>query len=405
MTIFTGIYSSLTGLLSFSDALNVISNDVANLNTPGYKASNVLFRDLGPNAGGDVDQSPSGFGDLGQGVDLEGSHLSFKAGTIQGTGNDTDVAIDGNGFFILKTVKGLQVFSRAGQFKFDDEGKLVDSVTGAVVQAITSSGSLTDLIINKFATNPSSPTTSVSFVGNLSTGSTTATVNNVTVIDATGATRTLTVKFQSNSATTAGSWTVTVTDSDGTQIGTGEIRFDGTGAPLTGFNEVNLTLHAGSLQSPLKLTFGTPGSTDGATSFSAGTTSTLQMGTSDGKPLGRLQGITIDADGTVQLAFSNGAKESGPQLAIANFSDPQALTQIGSSQFFADPRKVHPQIGRAGTNGMGKIAPQSIELANVDLSQEFSEIVILQRGFQGSSQVLNVTSQLLEELYSNLGGR
>lgn len=405
MTIFTGIYSSLTGLLSFSDALNVISNDVANLNTPGYKASNVLFRDLGPNNGGDIDRSPNGFGDLGQGVDLEGANLSFKAGTIQNTGNETDVAIDGSGFFVLKNSKGQLIFSRAGQFRFDNDGKLVDSVTGAVVQAITSSGNLSDLIINKFATNPSSPTTAVSFVGNLSTGSTTATVSNVNVIDATGATRTLKVQFQNNSATTAGSWLATITDSDGTQVGTGEIRFDGAGAPLTGFNEINLTLHAGSLQSALKLTFGTPGSTNGATSFSAGTTSTLQIGTSDGKPLGRLQGITIDADGIVQFSFSNGAKESGPQLALASFSDPQGLKQIGSSQFLADPRKLHPEFSRAGSDGMGKIAPQSIELANVDLSQEFSEIVILQRGFQGSSQVLNVTSQLLEELYSNLGGR
>ncbi len=409
MTIFTGIYSSLTGLLSFSNALNVISNDVANINTPGYKANNVLFRDLGPNIAGDVYRSPSGYGGLGQGVGLEGTHLSFKQGTIQGTGNDTDVAIEGNGFFVLKDSKGQQLFSRAGQFIFDDQGKLVDSVTGAVVQAITQSGSITDLTINKFATNPSSPTTAVSFVGNLSTGSTTATVNNVKVFDATGAERTLTVQFQNNASGTppvSGSWLVTITDAaGGAPVGTGEIRFDGAGSPITGFNKIDLTLSAGSLQSALKLTFGTPGTTDGATSFSAGTTSTVQVGTSDGKPLGRLQGITIDDTGTVQFVFTNGAKESGPQLALASFSDPQALQQVGASQFLADPRKLKPEFGRAGADGMGGLKPQSIEMANVDLSQQFSQIVILQRGFQGSSQVLNVTSQLLQELYSNISGR
>jgi len=143
------------------------------------------------------------------------------------------------------------------------------------------------------------------------------------------------------------------------------------------------------------------------TSLSAGTSaSSLKVATSDGKATGALTQETVDSTGTIQLTYSNGDQAAGPQLVLASFTDPDALTQVGSTQFKLDKTaKVdQPQYGVAGQNQFGSIQAGNIELANVDLSQQFSQIIILQQAFQGNSEVLNVSNQLLQQLYSNLNG-
>lgn len=424
-TSFSGIYSSLTGLFSFSAALNTISNDVANLNTPGYKGSDSYFRDLGPQDPNSNDLEPrDGEGSLGQGVDVATVVRQFTQGDIETTGNATDVAINGNGFFVLR-LNGQDVFTRAGQFTFTDQGNLVDSVTGAPVQAIGSNGQLSDLVVNRLQTDPSVATSTVTLTGNLSTGSPSASVGSINVVDASGATQVLTLTFANeatsssgSSATgsttgstttttgTAGEWKVVVTNAAGTQIATGEIQYNGDGTPETGANTLSFKLtSAGGAASTIELNFGAPNTQTGTTSLSSGTTSTIALGSADGTPIGTLTGITIDASGVTQLAFSNGKTVAGQQIALANFANPDELDEIGTA-LFAIPKDsaIQASYGKASDSGNGSIEADSLELANVDLSAEFSKIIILQRGYQGASQILNVSSKLLEDLYNSVSG-
>ncbi|MCK9194680.1 MAG: flagellar hook-basal body complex protein, partial [Nevskia sp.] len=127
----------------------------------------------------------------------------------------------------------------------------------------------------------------------------------------------------------------------------------------------------------------------------------------NGTQLGVLTQVTIDRQGIAQLVFSNGDTVAGQRLALASFADPQSLAEVGASSFevISDAAIDQPQFGFATEGGLGQLRSSNIELANVNLSQEFSNIIVLQRAFQGSSQVLNVSSQLLEQLYNNLAAR
>jgi flagellar hook protein FlgE len=404
MSGFSSIYTSLTGLLSYSDALNTISDNIANLNTPGFKGNDVLFRDLAPsnpefqNGDGRPDSFLSG-----NGVTFSGTRRSFAQGPFEQTNGSTDLAINGNGFFVLNH-NGKQVFSRAGQFTFDSQGFLVDTVTQARVQAIDSSGNISDLKVEKDQVKPAVTSTEIKFTGNLDTGSTTpisTTVSNV--IDATGKPRKLTLQFTKGTATSGTSWSVVVTDDSGkTLLSNGQIQFDGTGFPTAGANTLKITLGGADIT----LNFGDPGTQNGVTAFSSGGTGQV-TGTPDGSTAGTLTQITFNQQGVVQLTFSNGVTASGQQIALANFSDPSALTSVGSAQFEANTAQpgATPQFGRAGDGAFGSFQLGEIELSNVNLSQEFSTIVVLQNGYQGSSQILNVSNQLLDDLYKSLGNQ
>lgn len=404
MSAFTSIYTSLTGLRSFSTGLNVISDNVANLNTPGFKANEILFDDLGPRdpfSG----PTPGSFDStvVGSGVRASGTTRNFGQGDFESTGNATDMAVDGNGMFVLSQ-NGEQFFTRAAQFTFDGSGFLLNPAK-AHVQAIDASGKLVDFQIDPHMTKPPVATTQVAVQGNLSTGTTPQTFNGITLIDANGTSVALKLNFEKQDATTGGEvvWKVAVTDSEGKDLGSGTLRYgSGGGTPVSGSDHIDVTLATAGSASPIPLDF------SGTTSFSS-SSSTLAQGSSDGVALGALTQVTIDSAGIAQLAFSNGTTDTGPQLALARFSTPQSLVDVGSALFqwpdTAARRGDEFSLGRATEGSFGSIQAGKVELANVDLSQEFAKIIVLQRAFQGSSEVLNISSQLLEQLYTNIGGR
>ncbi|MCK9193398.1 MAG: flagellar hook-basal body complex protein, partial [Nevskia sp.] len=241
MTAFSSIYTSLTGLFSFTRALNTVSDNVANLNTPGFKSNDVLFRDLGLSdtsvGDGVISREPIA---SGNGVELRGTVRRFAQGDFQGTSSATDLAIDGNGFFVVRQDQ-TQRYTRAGQFTFNTDGYLVDAATGARTQALANGNQLSDFRVLPTQTRPPVPTSLVTFTSNLSStppntpNPTPFSVGNIQVVDAAGNTRTLTANFTNNSAVTPGSWLVTI-DEQNVQIASGEIRFQGTGSPAVGFN-------------------------------------------------------------------------------------------------------------------------------------------------------------------------
>src|SRR5690242_13238650 len=177
------IYSAYTGLLSFSKALSVLSNNVSNMNTPGFKSSDVTFRDLFYQFSSSGGQTTGQESQVGEGTNTSGTRVNFAQGSPSNTGNPLDVAISGNGFFILKNGSANTYYTRAGQFDVNSDGYLIDKTTGNRVQAISGKTDLSDINLANLQTSAAKATAKITFVGNLSRGATSDQITNVTVYD------------------------------------------------------------------------------------------------------------------------------------------------------------------------------------------------------------------------------
>lgn len=383
--------NGLSGLLTFSRGLKNVSNNVSNMNTPGFRGSDTFYR------------SVNGEGEQGLGSTVAGTSLRTGQGEFRQTGNTSDAAIDGAGFFVLRDPTGVLYYTRAGQFKLDDKSVLVDSVTGHHVQGIVGSSGLADINLTSVRTLPPTPTTKIDFVGNLSSNGTTHTVTISNVYDKTGAKVTLKATFVNQAPTTPNSWTVSVVDGNGATVGSGNVRFSADGSPQTGFNTMTLTLTSNGQSQDIVFNFGDAGSFSNATQF-LGATSTLGGSAADGSALAGLVSFSFDEQGMIKLEYSNGEKRDGQQLALADFTDETQLINVKGS-LYVPPDAMKPVYGHAGAGPFGKVVGGSIELSNIDLAQEFGDILIIQRGYQASSRVMTVANELLEQLYGGGGSR
>src|SRR5256712_2138115 len=332
------IYSALSGMLGFSKGLDVISNNIANLNTPGYKGSELAFRDLFYRysvEGGTPDGLRS---QVGYGLDTKGTRTSFREGELRDTGNPLAVAIDGNGFLILKrdvqqqSLYGYtggsgteQIYTRAGQLEFGQDGVLVDRVSGGHVM-VFQNGSMQEMSINSLRTNPPQATTEIHITGNLSAGSTTTDLTGVTVIDQAGRSHTLSFHFTVDPADST-HWHIDGKDENNQQVLTGgEIRFQANGSPATGANTVSFDFPPGSLPpTTITLGIGDPGSFSGVTNLSGPAQSQLQVQSQNGVAAGSLTKATFDENGALQLTYSHGKTVSGPSPALAWIDGLQAI--------------------------------------------------------------------------------
>ncbi|MCH2172736.1 flagellar basal-body rod protein FlgF [Myxococcota bacterium] len=397
------IYIGMSGMLTFARSLDVLSNNVANLNTPGFKRSGLLFDDLFYRQSIGSGPNPEGRFGLGMGVGSSGTFVNFNEGDIRDTGNDTDVALEGNGFFVLKTDE-RDVYTRAGQFSFDSNGDLIAS-DGSPVAGIDANGNPTVITRAGYGTSAPLTTNKVSFANNLSVGSSSHTVEDVPIFDTLGVEHKLRFLFKNNSSVVSRSWLIEAyTESDTFIANVGEIRFSGDGSPLENYSSATFTFAPDdALPHDVTLDFGTPGEFGGATSFSGGADSTLSFTNQDGRGLGSLTGSKFDEDGVLKFQYSNGATESGARLALAWFENLQDLEQLGEGRFSAEG--LTPITGVANTGVMGRIAGSSLEISNVELTQQFTELIIVQRGFQASSQVLTTANEMIQELIENSRSR
>ena len=211
-----------------------------------------------------------------------------------------------------------------------------------------------------------------------------------------------------NTTNTPGSWLVEVTDENGTVVGNGEVRFGPDGTPLAGFNQISLDIPAtsnGSANTVLSITlnFGDEGNFEGSTSFAGGTVSTLAANIEDGQGVEGLVAASFNIDGELNLLYSNGETETPYRLAIAYFSNESNLSYAEGSLFRSESNST-PDIGFANDGSRGVIEGESIEGSNIDLVREFAEMIIVQRGYQASSRVMNIANQLVEQLYDNTRG-
>jgi len=381
----------MTGLLGYSRGLRVIANNTANMNTPGFKSSNLQFTDMfysGRNGAG-----AQGSGNLGHGLNTTGTVLSFKSGELRQTSNTLDLAIDGDGLFILRNASGEITYTRAGQFEFNADGVLVTRGSGSKVMGQSADGSLVEISIAGLRTGAGKASSTISFAGNLSSTGSEQTVNGVKVVDAAGGEHTLSAKFTNTDSTSPGSWKVELFDGT-TSVGTGQIVFVD-GRPQVGSATISITYAPGGTSPvPLTLDF-----SKDVTSYASGSLSTLVVGSQNGYGPGALTGASFDNAGMLVLTYANGQTVKGSQLALGRFDSLDAVEAVGDNEFKAvNGRAWH--IGRATTGAFGKVQSGMIEISNVDLSREFGDLVIMQRGYQASSQIVSTANDMLQELFA-----
>lgn len=385
---FQALFNSLSGLFSFSRSLDTVSNNVANMNTPGFRGSDSFFESINNQ----------------HGTRITGQGLRTAAGDIRQTGNATDIAVDGTGFFVLRDESSDLHYTRAGQFRFNDAGILIDSVTEYQVMAIDEAGNLAPVSLDGYRTLPAQPTTSVTFSGNLAPSSTTYELTSVNVYDANGTAHALKITFTKNTSVTEDSFLVTVTDENGTNVGPAgaEIRFGTAGALQPGYNVIDLQLTFQGVAQPVKLDFGTPGTYSGATNLD-GIATNISATVTDGRPVLGINSLSFDDEGVLQFVYNATEKQSGQQLALASFLSESSL-ELGSGRLISNADAQRSELGRAGSSVFGNIEGGSLEMSNIDLTQEFADMLIIQRGYQASSRVMTVSNEMIEQLYNSTRG-
>lgn len=383
---FQALFNSLSGLFSFSRSLNTVSNNVSNMNTPGFRGSDSFFANI----------------EGGYGTRIAGEDMRTQAGDIRQTGNPTDIAVDGAGYFILRDSSGDLHYTRAGQFRFDERSVLVDSVNGYEVMAMDESGNFVSIDLDDHRTIPAVATTGVHVTGNLAPASTATTVNSVTVFDSMGTSRALTLKFTNNTAVTPGSFLVSVTDESGAAVGTGEVRFRTDGTPQAGFTTLDVTLSVAGGTQNITFDFGTPAALNGMTSLS-GMSTNLSAKVDDGHAVLAVNDMKFDEKGVLQLTYSQTEKRSGAQVALAIFPNESTL-HLSGGRLISGATVVEREVGRPGEGRFGRIAGGSLEMSNVDLTREFADMIIIQRGYQASSRVMTVSNEMIEQLYNSTRG-
>ncbi|MBA2964777.1 MULTISPECIES: flagellar hook protein FlgE [Ramlibacter] len=382
------IHVGMTGLQGYSRGLRVIANNTANLDTPGYKASSLQFADLfytgADQAGGRATQ-------LGHGLATTGTQLDLRQGDLRDTGNPFDLAIDGDGLFVLRPEDGSTRYTRAGNFQFDADGRLVDRANGALVLGRDAAGVDAPLSLLGLKTTAGAPTAVARFAGNLSSTVETQTIPSVHVHDAMGETHELAVKFTRTDDQAIGSWKVELLDG-ATTVGEATMQFiDGRPDAASGKPSFTYT-PAGKAAQVVVLDF----SAD-VTSYAAGNLSTLAMSAQDGRPPGSLTKLTFNARGALVATYSNGQEVEGARLLLARARSADATESAGGNRFVAAGGQPW-ELGTAGDGGFGAVHAGQLEMSNVDLAREFSELVVMQRGYQASSQVISTANDMLQEL-------
>lgn len=389
------IYIGLSGMTAYSKGLQTISNNVANLNTAGYKATSTSFSDVFNSGGVGSSYIGSNAGQLGNGVKYADPTVDFGQGDLRATDGDLDLALQGSGLLVL--LDGDKTyFTRTGHFVVDEEGFIVEQGSGYKLAVLDQSNQPVPLNIDSRQTRSPVATANVKFNSNLTSdlGSLPdgkVSVSNVTVYDSNGGKHVWTVTLTPVEGS-AGHWTVKVTDANGDVGEAGTIQFDAFGKPVEG--EVDVVIASGDWSVTLDFA--------GATNHNTGSASGLQTSDIDGSPMGTLVGATIDTDGQVKLTYSNEESENLGYVAIADFRDPQALDRVGSGMF-ENARNGEYRLLASGTYGIGKLVAGQMEASNVDLSEQFGDLILIQRGFQASSQVVSVSNDMIQQLFGIRG--
>jgi flagellar hook protein FlgE len=377
------IFIGLSGMSAFSNGLRQISNNITNINSTGYKASNLQFADL------------VGSGDAGpghsQGVELGTPRIDFGQGELRQSDRDLDIAIDGQGFLVLS--KGSDLFyARTGSFEVDDEGYIRLAGKDYRLTIIGDGGEPVAANIDALRMHPPARTTRIRFDDNISTTAETATVANIAVFNESGASANWTVKF-TKVANASGEWTVAVTNGDGASVGTNQtLKFIGSVANPTTSRMTFADTDGRSVEFDFS-------SVD---SFSSGTVSTIRAAEVDGFGTGEITAVRVSEEGFLEIAYNNEQIKKLGAVSIAMFRDPQSLSQR-SEGIFASAGAAGREFLTSAHATTGRAMSRRIEASNVDLSREFGDLILVQRGYQASSQVVSVSNDMIQQLFGIRG--
>ena len=447
------LHTAISGLETNSDGMNVIANNIANANTKSFKGDRAEFEDL-------LSISLSENSQIGRGSRLRNVQTLYNQGTISNTGQITDLAIQGDGFFIVKNdqseVKesnGL-VYTRQGSFRFDRDGKLTDPSGGRVQGYMTEQGTVNKLSSKlsdmQIVTNniPPRETGLINVVANLDVrekppvepfnparASETSNFSTaVTIFDNFGYGRQAQVYFSRTPDSTKNEWEWhamvdgnevagnTAKDEKGkvipAQIGQGKIEFDAQGNPVLPFltkagesvqadivgrtDAFDVQFSNGSKPQKIQFNFGPSIGDDGKVSAQGSTSIAAKSGvvyhSQDGFETGYLKSIKIEIDGSVQGIYTNGLERKLGAVAMASFANNNGLQKMGRNNYAYTPKAGEPRIGLPQSGSRGSIYSASLEESNVDLAQQFVDMIVTQRAFQANSKSVTTTDSMLEEV-------
>ncbi len=399
------MFAGVSGLRSHQAMMDVVGNNIANVNTPGFKASQVTFAETisqivrGASGAGSA-RGGSNPIQIGLGVKVFAIDGIFTQGASQITGRNTDLAIQGSGFFIVAN-GNERFYTRAGSFGFDEVGNLVAPEGYQVMGWSASSSGVLDTnspvstitlpvgqVIDPIAT------TTVDVGGNLSADAVVGdtTTSTITVFDSLGngqevtlnLTKTATNTWSADASIAGTSYTLTPStltfDSTGVLSSTTPLVFSGFTPPGAAALNFNIQLDG---PSPI---------------VQFGGASTMEALDQNGQAIGFLRNFNIADDGTIVGQFSNGENKVLAQIATASFNNPAGLTRVGNSAFRDTTNSGQPLVGPAGTGNRGLLAAGTLEMSNVELAREFTNLIVAQRGFQANSRVITTSDELLSEL-------
>ncbi|NOX67806.1 MAG: flagellar hook protein FlgE [Gammaproteobacteria bacterium] len=394
---------ALSGLNAASADLGVTANNVANVNTTGFKMSRAQFAEVFAVGTQSVSSSASG-----SGVRLSTISQQFTQGNIDFTDNALDLAIAGEGFFVLSD-NGSRSYTRAGAFGVDNQGNVVNA-QGLRLQAypfagngLFNTGTPQDLQLETGA-NPPQATTRASLGLNLPANAPVPAnpvfdpldpssfnhTTSVTVYDSLGAAHTATTYFIKDAA--ANTWNTQV-EIDGTSVaGATQVVFNNDGSlqsPAGGLMALGAyTPSTGAADITMSLDFGA------ATQF--GNAFGVNSLSQDGFTTGRLTGVSVDAEGVVFARFTNGQSTSLGKLALANFVNPQGLQQLGNTSWGESFTSGDALLGEAGTASFGDIQSGALEASNVDLTAQLVQMITAQRNFQANAQMISTADTVTQ---------
>ncbi len=422
----------LSGLNASQSALQSISSNLSNVDTDGYKDQNVTFSDIFADSG-----LANGARDpiqTGGGVETASTTTNFTSVAATSTGIDSNMAINGNGFFVVQRTDGSTAYSRAGDFTANNAGQLV-APDGSLVMGypaangvINSSASLQPLTVGTGLIEPATATTSFTANVNLdaqaAVGDTAS--STINTYDSLGAPQVLTVNYTKSST---GNWGYTIsvpsaalgTPGAGvsTTVASGTLTFDSSGKLTATTDGTGSTTTSKSGQ-PVSIAFSVPAFSDGAAAAPISwdladangnglvTQAALASGTSqvtpNGNPAGTATKYTIEADGTIQATFPSGPSQTLGQVAVANVTNEQGLQQIGNNLFQATAGSGPAQVGIAGTGGRGTIQGGYVEGSNVNVANEFSKMIVAQQAYQANAKTVTAFNQVEQATIAMMQG-
>ncbi len=398
--------TALSALKANETAIDVVGNNLANLNTPGFKASVIEFSDMVSRSMG------SGMGDtqVGFGVATPRTRRDFSQGPLQPSSGALTAGIQGSGFFVLQGSSGETLFSRAGSFRIDLGGNLItatgEKVMGypAVNGAINPSGAISPITIPTGAILPPKATTTLSMDANLDVDAADGTEFKVPmkVVDSLGKTHVLNFTFTKSATANEWDYAVDIDPASGGSVavaGSGTLTFGSDGKLTGGATGETITvtgLDDGADDMDITWDFMNPDGTSRLTQY-AGASNPSAIA-QDGYTAAELLQVGIGDGGLVVAQYSNGRLLTLAQLAVAGIRNPDTLIGAGNNTFLASASTADPAIGASGTGGRGKIVGGSLEGSRVDIAEEFTKLITYQRGYQVNSRVISTADEISQEV-------